>query len=116
YGLDLTDNVVVRQTVDTMGTIVNVPGGYIVSSPGLTLSGHVSTPEGAGLRNAMVTITDADGGTRSTVTSSFGSFSFDGLESGKTYILSVQSKRYRFAPQLVQFFENIAEIDLTGIE
>src|SRR6266700_3451828 len=43
----------------------------------ISVSGRVTTPDGRGLRNAVVKITDSLGFTRSVTTSSFGFYSFD---------------------------------------
>lgn len=63
----------------------------------VAVSGRVLNPEGAGIRNAIV-ILEGDGLTapRTVVTSSFGYFTFDDVEVGQMYIISVSSKRYGF--------------------
>lgn len=53
--------------------------------------------KGAGIRNVVVTLTGADGTTRSAVTGSFGYFRFDEVEVGATYVLSVHAKRFTFS-------------------
>ncbi|MBV9242369.1 MAG: carboxypeptidase regulatory-like domain-containing protein [Acidobacteria bacterium] len=119
--VELNSMVVPQQTVDTAGEAVDIgeytSGTVTVSrtAPEVSLSGHVTTPDGIGLRNATVVITDADGVSRSVVTSSFGTFSFEGLTSGLTYIITVESRRYRFAPKLVQPFDSIGDVDLVAM-
>jgi hypothetical protein len=82
----------------------------------VSVSGNVFVPGGAGLRNATVTITDAAGNSRSVVTSSFGSFQFDDVMSGDSYVVRVISKRYKFAPRVVQVTDSLTGVDFTGIE
>ena len=85
------------------------------TAAGVEVSGRVLTPDGRGLRNAAVTLTDSSGVTRTVTTGSFGSYRFDGISSGETYILAVSSKRYRFASRVVQVFDTVSDFDLVGL-
>ncbi|MEQ1606873.1 MAG: carboxypeptidase-like regulatory domain-containing protein, partial [Pyrinomonadaceae bacterium] len=69
-----------------------------------------------GLRNATVTIIDTAGTRRTTVTSSFGAYQFEGLETGRDYLLTVTSKRFRFATQTVSLNGNLSDVNLIGLE
>lgn len=80
------------------------------------ISGRVTTPSGLGLRNAIVSITDPQGVRRTATTSSFGIYSFANVQTGFTYILSVSSKRYRFAAQTIPINGNLANVDFVGLE
>ncbi len=77
----------------------------------VSVSGRVLTPLGRGLTNATVIMTDASGNTRTARTSTFGYYRFDEVEAGQTYIFSVRSKRYRFAPRVVTITEDLTELD-----
>lgn len=66
-----------------------------------SLFGRVLTPDGRGLVNAAVTLTDSSGNSWTAITSSFGYYRFEGVEVGQTYVLSVSSKRYSFTSQLI---------------
>ncbi len=66
------------------------------AAPGI-ISGRIATATGYGISGSMITLTDTNGGSRQVRTGSFGYFSFDGLEVGRTYILTVGHKRYTFA-------------------
>ena len=68
------------------------------TAAGVQISGRVMTPDGRGLRNARVTMTDQSGITHSVTTSSFGYYEFNNAEAGQTYILSVTSRTFRFTP------------------
>ena len=94
--------------------LVSFTGGTLLD--GATISGRVTTASGQGLRNATVTIIDTAGGRRTTVTSSFGAYQFEGLETGRDYLLTVTSKRYRFATRTVTLTENLADVNLVGME
>ena len=86
------------------------------NTAGLTISGRVVTPDGRGLRNASVIITDADGLTRTVTTSAFGYYSFDGVAVGGTYTIGVASRQYRFAARTVTVTDNLTDVDFTGQE
>ncbi len=85
-------------------------------SPGVTVSGRVTTPSGLGLRNAIVTMTDPQGFPVRATTSSFGIFSFDNIETGRTYIIGVSSRRYRFAVQMIKINGTITNLEFVGLE
>lgn len=82
----------------------------------VTVSGRVLTPSGLGLRNATVILTDAQGGRRTATTSSFGIYQFDNVATGQIYTLSVSSKRFRFGPIVQNVSNQLANLDLIGLE
>lgn len=82
----------------------------------VTISGRVTTPTGQGLRNAAVTLTDSLGVARVATTSSFGNYSFTGVNANEVYIVGVRSKRYRFAPQVIFAQNNMTNVDMVGLE
>ena len=77
-----------------------------------SISGRVFTANGNGIRNAKVVIT---GGSLAqpmiATTGSFGYYTFDGLATGETYVVTVNSKRYTFtAPsQVVSLVDNVVD-------
>jgi len=79
-----------------------------------SVSGRVTTANGQGIRNAKVVIT---GNTLSepiiATTGSMGWYSFDGLTSGQTYVITVNSQRYTFsAPsRVISLVDNVADAD-----
>lgn len=83
---------------------------------GFSVGGRVTTPTGAGLRNAIVTLTDQAGVTRSVVTSSFGFYTFENVPGGQTYTVRVTSKRYRFSPQSAAVNGNLTDVNFSGVE
>jgi Carboxypeptidase regulatory-like domain len=94
-------------------------GGFLTptfapTAASVTVSGRVFTPSGAGLRNAVVTMTDMQGNLRSVRTTTFGYFRFEDVEAGGTYIFNVQSKSFQFAPQVVSVMEDISELNFTA--
>ena len=86
------------------------------TAAGVSVSGKVTTPDGRGLRNARVVITDSQGNARTVTTSSFGLYQFDGITTGEAYVISVVSKQYRFASQLIQVGDTLTDVNFVAQE
>jgi len=95
------------------GRIMRLPGP---SAAGVNISGRVVTPDGRGLRNALVTMTDQRGMTRTVATGSFGYYTFSGAPAGESFVLSVSSKRFRFVSRIIEVFDNLTNVDFVGQE
>ncbi|HRI02227.1 MAG TPA: carboxypeptidase-like regulatory domain-containing protein [Pyrinomonadaceae bacterium] len=79
------------------------------------ISGRVLTPEGRGVKNAVVTLTDPQNVTRQTNTDPFGNYSFTEVLSGQTYGLSVSpTRRFSFTPQNVNVTGNLTGVDFVA--
>lgn len=94
-------------------------GAYTISLTGPatgSISGKIVSPSGVGLRNSTVVLTDALGVKRTSTTSSFGFYNFDNVAPGPNYTLSIASRLYRFAPQPIQFNDDLTNINFTGLE
>ena len=61
------------------------------------VAGRVMTSGGRGIINVRVTITDASGNARTTLTTAYGNFLFDDVEVGSTYIVTATAKHYTFS-------------------
>ena len=98
-------------------TPVSVPITQAGGGTGLVeVSGRVFTTTGLGLRNAVVSITDSVGTRRTATTSSFGVYTFPNVAAGQTYTLTVSSKRYRFAPLILQVNGAMTNLNFNGLE
>jgi Carboxypeptidase regulatory-like domain len=86
------------------------------SAANVSVSGKVLTPQGAGLTNAIVILTDQDGNSRTARTSAFGYFRFNEVAAGQTYIININSKRWQFTPQVISVNEEIIELNLMANE
>lgn len=92
-------------------------GNIIRTASAATLSGRVITAEGNGIKNAAVILT---GGTLTqpmiVKTGSFGRFSFENLQTGQSYIVTVDSKRYIFdtTTRVVNLDSSITDIDFVS--
>lgn len=87
----------------------------LIAQP-LTISGRITTPAGQGVRNVKVMITSPFGTSASVTTSSFGFYQFENVAPGEVYTISASSKRYRFAPRVLQVLTDLAAVDLTALE
>jgi hypothetical protein len=87
------------------------------TAAGVSLSGRVTTAEGAGIRNARVVITgESLPEPRVMTTGSFGYYSFEGLTAGQTYVVTVNSQRYTFTvpSRVIHLVDNLTDVDFTA--
>lgn len=105
-------------TAAATGTFASSPPPIYASPTAarVNISGRVLTPNGAGLQNARVIMTEQDGTVRTATTTSFGYYHFDGVQSGQNVIMSVSSKRYSFDTQLVSLQDDLGGFDFYAFE
>jgi len=117
-----TDRLANRSVSDSSGRTVrsqfsdgavNISGSDPQSAE---LSGRVTTSDGRGLVNAVVTLIDSKGMVRNVVTGSFGYFRFSDVEIGTIGLLSVSSKRYRFSSRTVEVLEGSNNLNFIALE
>jgi len=108
---------------NAQGGAFTVFGGFITPSfaptaASVTIGGRVRTEKGKGIRNARVTLTDANGATRAVLSGTFGAYRFADVAVGETYILFVSGKRFVFAnpTQIVNVVEQLDDLDFIGTE
>jgi hypothetical protein len=92
---------------------------FTPSSPtaaSVSVSGQVLTADGAGIRNAMVTITSANGSTKMAISSTFGYYRFDDVTTGETYVISVSTKRFTFSrpSNIIAVLDNVVGVDFVA--
>jgi hypothetical protein len=101
------------------GGVGQIAGGWGIefltpTAAQASISGRVMTADGMAIRNAEVTVTGNSIITPLRVTtSSFGYFTFDGLQTGETYVVTVNSRLFTFqAPsQVITLTDNVADMD-----
>lgn len=106
-------------TTGSYNLYVNVPaaGCSIALAPSAangSLAGRVLTSEGRAIRNAIVSLTDSGGVTRTAVSNTFGNYRFDGLESGTVYVIGATAKGHQFTSQFVNVNDDVTSLDLTA--
>ncbi|MFM9904111.1 MAG: carboxypeptidase regulatory-like domain-containing protein [Pyrinomonadaceae bacterium] len=83
------------------------------TASGVSVSGRVLTEKGGrGMRNAVVSITDQRGVTRSVTTGAYGTYRFDDVRTGETYTIRVRSRRLNFDPRVVSVTDSLTDVDL----
>ena len=79
-----------------------------------SISGRVLTADGLGIRNARIVVTgNSLAEPRVTTTGSFGYFMLDGLQTGETYVVTVNSQRYTFSTpaRVLSLVDNVVDVD-----
>ena len=82
------------------------------TAAGVSVAGRVVSPDGRGVYNARVMMTDSSGQTRYAMTNPFGYYQFTDVTSGADYIFSVTAKGFVSSPGIVR---NVTE-DITGLD
>jgi hypothetical protein len=88
-----------------------------VSAAPFTIGGRVLTANGAGISNAVVTVSGGNLPAPVSVrTGSFGYYNFPGLTSGMTYSVTVSAKRYVFAQpaQMITLLYDVNNFDFVA--
>lgn len=108
-------------SITTVSGLTDLDGLWGVgemADPGpVSVSGSVFTSGGAGIRNAVVTISGGNlPAPVATQTGQFGAYGFTGLQAGEVYTITVGAKRFRFsaASQQVTPFTNLTGINFTA--
>jgi|SRR5688572_17284875 len=78
------------------------------------ISGRVVLPNGRGLANTSVTLTDQLGVTLTARTNSFGFYSFDDVRVGPSYVLQPISSRYTFSPQVITPVDDMGGVNFVA--
>ena len=81
----------------------------------VSVSGRVTDPSGAPIAGVRVFLAGGLGGVRSSLTSSFGYFTFEEIEIGHAYIVSAEHKRHEFVPQTLIVNDNITDLAIVAL-
>lgn len=105
-------------TAASTGTFASdpVPTPLMPTAASVSVSGRVLTPSGRGLSRARVNLTENDGTLHTVITNPFGYYSFSDLPAGQTAFLTVDSKSYSYAPQVIMLTEDISNLFFTSGE
>ncbi len=103
------------------GAIIDPTKIQIAANPtaaDVSVEGRVLNQNGAGILNAIVSVTNAaTGEVRSARTNSFGFFRVSDLEAGGLYIISVRHKAFRFGdPVVLTLGDDMTGLTFTGRE
>lgn len=110
-----TSDRVTATTTDAAGnTSEFFPPVFAPTAAEVSVSGQVVLPNGTAISRASISLTDDNGQTRTINSNAFGYFKFENVEVGRTYTISVQHKRYVFAPRILAVNDEISELVLTA--
>jgi hypothetical protein len=109
-------------TGDPDVVVGNIAGGWGLEFLGTTaanasISGRVTTADGRPIRNANVVISgNALEHPITVATGSLGWFTFDGLATGETYVVTVNSRRFTFSTpsRVITLIDNVADADFVA--
>jgi len=89
------------------------PESFAPTAAHVSVSGRITTPAGAGVRNIVVVITSPTGEVRSALSSSLGYYNFDDVVIGHTYLITVNAKRYTFPEptRVVSVVDEVTDAD-----
>lgn len=104
-------NIPLAPQVNDQGAVFIYINNLAPNAAGVSVSGRILNADGIGVRNAVISATLANGEVRTIRSSSFGYYNFDDLEAGQTIVISVNSKRFSFTPQVVTLSDNIEELN-----
>ena len=99
-------------------TSFNQPCTLPITAATVAVDGRAMTSLGRGIRNVRITMIDADGNLRTTMTTSSGYYRFEGITAGETYIISAAGKRSTFTQptQFLNVAEETNEVNFIGVE
>ncbi|MBK7394427.1 MAG: carboxypeptidase regulatory-like domain-containing protein [Chloracidobacterium sp.] len=106
------DRVIPANGTATVSVIItaNTP----LTASGVAVGGRVLTSEGRGVRGANVTITDERGVSHTVSTGVNGTFRFEDVQPGQTYVVNVRSRRFSYSPQVIQVNDNVADLQFVA--
>ncbi|MBS1796695.1 MAG: CSLREA domain-containing protein [Acidobacteria bacterium] len=94
-----------------------VSNSFAVTVPtaaAVAIGGRVFDAAGRALGKVPVTLTDSRGVSRTTVSSTFGYYRFDDVETENVYTITVRSKGYRFDPLVVNLTDELTDLNLVA--
>lgn len=110
---------------DTAADSGSIAGGWTLiieslnsSAANVEVSGRAVTAAGRGIANAVVTLSGSSGDVVYAITNPFGYYAFREVAAGPTYIVTVTSKRYKFAEpvRVVQVSDPVTSLDFVALE
>ena len=95
-----------------IGMLAAVPAAPTAAAA--EIAGRVTTSAGRGISGAIVSLFEQNGDVRTARTNALGYYRIENLQVGQTATISVASKRYRFATQVVNLLESLTDVDFVA--
>ncbi|MBX3292304.1 MAG: CSLREA domain-containing protein [Acidobacteria bacterium] len=94
------------------------PVNFTPTSAGVSVSGRVMTADGRPVQQVTIEIADAEGNVRRALTNNLGYYVIENIATGRNYVLSAKSRRYRFSPAdiLLSVTDPIDDANFTAVE
>lgn len=86
------------------------------SAANVSVQGRVMASQDRALRNAVVSISGANGFFRTARTGSLGYYRLDDIPAGESYVISVFSKQFAFVPRVLSISGDLADLDFIAVE
>lgn len=112
--LDPFGNIVVAGVSDALFTVARLFNNVAPTAASVSVSGRILSKDGSSISRAAVTLTDSNGTVKRYLTGAFGFYRFDDIQAGQTVIITVNAKRYRFTPQVLNVIEDVSDLDFTA--
>ena len=92
----------------------------IVAGPtaeAVSVGGRVLMPDGRGIAQVVVTLTDANAVTMAALSNTFGFFRFDSVAAGQAYVVRAQSRHYQFSDptRVVSVADVISDLNFVAL-
>lgn len=92
---------------------IDMPRPVSPTSAEVNVGGRVTSADGAGIGNVLLTLIEQDGSTKTAVTNPFGYFQFNEVGVGQSVVVTITSKRFSFDPstRVVAVEDEIADLN-----
>ena len=106
--------------VQSSNSSIEIRGGFwqfflTPTAASVSVMGRVVDSAGRPISGVSVSIEGAVGIPRSTRTTTFGYFTFNDIEVGRTYLLSASHRRYSFVPTAIVLTDTVADIEIVAL-
>jgi CSLREA domain-containing protein len=113
-GITIADRITATAT-DASGNTSEFTPAFAPTAANVSIGGRILSADGSGVFKARISITGANGETRTTISNSFGYYEFPNVGVGQTYIVAVRHKKYQFEPptRVLMVTEELTNVDFT---
>lgn len=92
------------------------PSNFVPTSAAVMVSGRALTSKGQPVRGAIIRLIDINGEVHTATSNPFGYFRFDGVQSGKNYIIEASSKSFSFEARSILISDQISDLELIATD
>lgn len=122
--ITFSSDIVKNEVADTAASVLTTafdPASISLLAPTsstVTVSGRIISRTGKVVRDTIVFLADDSGMSRRTISDQNGMFRFEGVETGRTYVLTVRNKSFRFQQptRVITVTDGINEIEFVTVE